>query len=467
MAQWAKFPWKDALFVNADESILRQAPAAAENLYANEAGGYSRFPGLKSSVSLPNTGRNYVFSWRQNLISITESGKVYRIAQNGAAEDVTGTPVSGGRRPVIAATEDELAIAAGGPIIRLASRRTEQLADNAPPSTHIAYIDGYLIAIEPYSGRFWYSDPGVSRVWNDLSVFTAEAKPDDLTAVVVTPYRELLLAGPDSIEQWERLANGDKPFYRRWSTGEGLAYPYTLVADVSGNWGVNGKTEFVSFQSQVSRPQSDDIAMSLEAIDDWTDAWASALAIGGQRYILLQAPFASNYYGTKGATFILDYRKKRWSMLYGWDADAGAPTRWPGWSIAPLWNRVFVGVEDGIAELDRKVSGNLGHEARALIRSAHVSDFGSSRVDNVRVRLKRGLGAYTGPRPQIGLRMIRDGGNPTTWVWRDLGRPGEIEMTLHFGAMGCAYTWQMEIALTDQVAFEFVEASIQVERLRW
>ena len=349
----------------------------------------------------------------------------------------------------------------------MASTKTEILSDNAPLSTHVAFIDGYLVAIEVDSARFWYCDQGQYRTWNDLSVFTADAKPDDLNACVVTPYRELLLAGTDSIEQYERLANGKQPFYRRWVTGEGLAQPYTLVADVSGNWGVNAKTEFVKFQAQVSREQSADIAMTLEAVDDWTDAWAAPLVIHGQRFIVLQAPHATTYYEGKGATFLLDYRTKRWSFLYGWDTSSGQPGRWPGWSIARVWNRTFVGVENGIAELTGDAFDNLGQPMRALMRSAHVSDYGASRIDNVRVRIRRGLGEYGADRPKLGLRMIRDNQMPTSWAYEDLGAPGEANLTLRFGGMGTADTWQMEIACSDPVPFEFTEAWAQVERLGW
>lgn len=465
MAQWAKFPWKEALFSNADESILRQAPAAAENVYANAAGGFSRFPGLRKVLDLPGAGRCYPYRWRDDLYLGTESGRIYRVSQLLAAEDVTGVPLSGGQRPIFSASEDELMIAAGGPILRLAGPRTEILSDAAPNSTHVAYIDGYTIAIE--GPRFWFSDPGQARVWQDLSVFTAEAKPDDLNAVVVTPYRELLLAGPDSIEQFERLNSGDKPFFRRWTTGEGLAHPYTFVTDTTGNWGVNGKAEFTKFQAQVSREKSGDIAMSLEAVDDWTDAWAAPLYVGGQRFIVLQAPEATTYYGTKGATFLLDVRASKWAFLYGWDRDTAQPTRWPGWGAERAWNRTWVGIEDGLAELTKDTWDNLGTEMRSLQRSAHVSDFGPSRVDNVRLRIKRGVTPSGQRASRFMLRMIRDNERPTRWIEKDLGNVGHSDMTLTFGGMGMANTWQMEIACSDPAPWEMVEAWIQVERLGW
>lgn len=469
MAQWAKFDWDRPLFANADETILRVAPAAAENAYANAAGGFSRFPGLRSFVSLAGQGRVYVApdEWRGHLIATTERGKVYRIGITGLIEDITGVPLSGGRRPIFAPTEEEMTIAAGGPILRVASDRSEILADNAPDSTHVAFVDGYVIAIEPGSGRFWYADPGAARTWQDLSLFTAEGKPDDLNACIVTPYNELLLAGAQSIEQFERLANGSRPFFRRWMTGEGLAYPYTLVADTFGTYGVNGKTEFVRFQAQVSQEQSGGIAMSLEAVDDWTDAWAAPVYAAGQRFVLLQAPHSTTYYGTRGSTFLLDYRTKRWSFLYGWDADAGVPSRWPGWSVGRAWGRTFVGVDNGIAEMERTTYAYLSGMQRWLIRSAHVSKFGPSRVDDVRVRLRRGAGAVDGRPPRVMLRMIRDNNRPTRWVERSLGLSGDKHMTLHFGGFGMANTWQMEIAVTDAVPVEFTEAEILVERMGW
>lgn len=470
MAQWADFEFKEPVFANADETILRRAPAAAENAYSNKAAGFSRFPGLADFASLPRQGRVYVYRWKSHLIAATEAGRVYRIAQNGTPEDVTGVPLTGGRRPVFAATDDNrLVIATGGPLVQLSSAQTELLSAQAPESTHVAYVDGYLLAIEPGSGRFRYCDPGEYTVWNDLSVFSADGKPDDLVAVAVTPFRELLLAGPESIEQFERLQSGTRPFFRRWATGEGLAQPYTLVADTNGTYGVNLRNEFVKFQAQVSREQSEDVAVVLEDVADWADAWAAPVAIEGQRFIVLQAPNAvCRWNGARGVTFLLDYRTSRWSFLWGWDTRLAQPARWPGWSIDTQWGRTFVGVENGVAELSRDTRWHQDAASRMLIRSAHVDDFGPSRIDNVRVRLRRGVGAHTdAQRPQIGIRMVRDNRHPTAWVWRDLGAPGERDMVIEFGAMGCANTWQMEISVTDNVPVHFVKAQVQVQRMRW
>jgi len=500
MAQWANFPWEEAMFTNADEAILRRRVAVAENLYGNRAGGWSRFPGLRPWMALPGQGRITLKWWRGDLVAVGQAGQVWRIGRNGQGQNVTGIPLSGGGRPTFAATDESLVIAAGGPIVALDSGATRLLSADAPNSTHVVWIDGYLVAIEPYSGRFRHSPPGDYGVWEDLSVFTAEGKPDDLVAAAVTPFNELLLAGPESIEQYETLASGDRPFFRRWMTGDGLAHPYTLVTDKMGTFGVNQSAEFVRFQAQVTRTQSDDIALTLQNIDDWTDAWADSVSIKGQRFIILQAPNASAPdYDARGITLLLDMNRGRWSFLWGYDRTSGGYARWPGWSLEEAWGRVFVGVQDGIAELDPTYYENLADPMRCLIRSAHVDEFGPSRLDDVRVRLRMagndfaftlsegGIRRITedgfvrvtedgrprvigdqlqgGQTARFGVRMRRDNDLWTRWVWKSMGLPATEPMVEKFGGMGCAQTWQMEISCADPVPFEFVRAQILVQRI--
>ncbi len=466
MVQWAVFPWSERLYADGDEALLTHAVAAVENAYSNAAGGHSRFPGL-TLFATTGGNQNYVFEWKKQLFCATDVGRLYRMTESGAVQDVTGTPISGGKRAIFSPTDDQLLIAAGGPIIALSGDKTAILSPDAPASSHVAYIDGYVIAVENDSQRFQYADPGEPTVWNPINVFSADGKADDLSALAVTPYRELLLAGEDSVEQFERLANGNQPFSRRWSTGEGVAYPYTFLADKTGTYGVNKRYEFVRFFGQISQDQSGDIGIVLEKIDDWAEAWTAEMSVKGQKFIVLQAPHATNAYGTPGVTMLLDYRNRKWSFLYGWDAAAQLPGRWPGWSTARCWGKVFVGVPGGVAAVDDKAFQAVGQMTRFLIRSAHVGKFGPSRIDDVKIQIKRGIGVYGGAEPVIGLRVNRDNLGFDQWTYEPLGLPGERNMTIHFGGQGAADTWQFEIAVSDNVAVEFVDMEIYVERLRW
>jgi hypothetical protein len=214
---WTPLPISAKLFLNLDEEKLSRATAAIENGFQTEEGGYSRFPGLEAWAQLPDRGRVYGTDFRGNMMAATSRGRLYRIDRNRNIEDVTGVPIQGGRRVVFDRTEDELVAAAGGQIVRFAGARTEILSDDAPLATHVAFMDSYLIAAERDSGRFMHNSAGNYREWDQLDVFTADGAPDNISAMIATPFRELLVCGPRSIEQWERLSGGDVPFARRWA----------------------------------------------------------------------------------------------------------------------------------------------------------------------------------------------------------------------------------------------------------
>lgn len=493
MPEWAIFPWQDRMFTSSDEALLTHAVASVENAAANKAGGFSRLPGLEWFVQFP-ADRVYLKRWRNDLYAGTDRGKLYRISQDQRLTDMTGVPVSGGRRWTfdIGENPDMLLMAAGGPIVKLSNLQTEVLSPQAPNTTHVAVVDGYVMAIEPHSNRFSFADVDRPTVWDPLSVFSANAKAEDANSLVITPYREVLIGAPEHIEQYERLANGDQPFARRWSTGQGVGFPYTLLADVTGTYGVNSKHEFVRFFGQVSQEKSQDVRRSLEDVDDWTDAWSGELAVDGGRYMVLQMPFATNPYGTKGLTFTYDYSSARWAFLYG-PLSNGLPTRYPAWSFERCWNKVFVGVPGGVAIMDPSNYQMFGAAWPFLVRTAHVDKYGPSRFDNLRIRIKRGaaqqypvlrneLGApllaertrqplrneAKSPEPRLlGLRVNRDNEGFGPWMYEPMDPEGETTLVANFGAMGCANTWQFEMRCTSDTPVETTRMEVYVERLRW
>lgn len=464
-AKWESIELSAKFFTNVGETVLRKANAAIENAFINESGGQTRFPGMREFCPLAGMAPTYLFDWEGDLIAVSNS-RVYRIDRQANATDVTGVPLSGGYRPIFDKTPNELVIAAGAEILRLGSNLTEILSENAPLATHVGYIDDFLIAIEVDSGRWFHCTAGNFRQWDPIDVFLANSKPDNINGLLITPYREIIVTGLDSIEQYERLPSGSStPFFRRWTTGEGVLAPYTLLAADQGTWGVNKRFEFVRFTGQVSEPRSDDIGKTLQAVDNWTDAWSVEMLIVGQKFLLLQIPHATNPYGTAGITALYEYRQKKWHSLYGWSAES-VPTRWPGWSYTEMWGRHFVGGNGKVLELVDGLHTNDGEVQRMLGRTAHLDAWGESRVNNVRARLKRGVGGYNDDEPpKFGLRCIRDNNQPTRTRYKSLGRAGDKNMTVEFGGMGCAHTWQFEWVCTDPVDVELVSLEALVERV--
>jgi len=462
---WQPIPIDSKLFLNIKEACLSRGSAACENLFFTELGGQSRFPGLKTFALLTGNLPTYLWEWRNDLMAVT-GGRLFRVDKNANAQDVTEVQISGGQRVVFDRTPDELVMAAGAEIIRFAGAKTEVLSIDAPLSTHAGFIDNFVVAVERHSGRFFHSSSTGFRDWDPIDTFAANGKPDDLNAMLVTPFRELLLTGLDSIEQFERLASGSAPFYRRWAVGEGVYAPYTLCYGDNAAWYVNKRREWVRSSGQTSLSAGDDVGRSLESIpeEEWVDAWAQEMTIVGQKFFILQMPHAANLYGTEGTTLLFDYRQKRWYSLYGWDDARGAPGRWPGWSYYSLWGRHFVGGDGKILELDVETFTNDGKTQRVLFRTGHVNKWGEANVTNLRAQFKRGGGSSYTVEPKVRIRAIRDNNSTTRWREKGLGLAGHRSMHVEFGGYGWANTWQFEIDMTDAAEYELVDMEVQLER---
>lgn len=462
---WKTIPISEKLFSNVKEACLGKSNAALENVFVNDANGISRFPGLSVFSELPGNGRVYLGSYGSDLIAATSDSLVYRVDDEGNASDVTEVPISGGRRVVFAESDRELLMAAGGQIIRFQGEKTTLLSDDAPiHTTHVAQIDGYILAIE--DGSFRHNAAGESTTWEALDTFAASSQADNINALLVTPFRELMVAGLLSIEQFERLSSGDIPFFRRWAVGEGVLAPYTFIAADNATWFINKRHEFVRASAQISQSRGDDLGRTFEGITDaqWADAWAALINIVGHKFILLQIPTATNIYGTMGITVVFDFSKNRWLSLYGWDTRRSVQNRWPGWSYYNIWGRHFVGGEGKIYELKDDVYTNDGVLQKVLGRTAHVREWGESAVNNVRAHIKRGAVGANDDVPEIWLRAHRNNSTWTRWKKKTLGRGGETEVVVDFGAFGDARSWQFEYMTTGNSEFELISLQAEVQK---
>lgn len=466
MPRTLKIPIDAKVLQNVDETVLQDESATLENAYVNDRGGISRFPQLASFVDLPGDGKVYMDEQHGDMVAVS-GGRTYRVAEDGTTEDVTKATVRGRGRVSFAHTERELLMAAGGPIVRLAEDKTNILSKDAPETTHVGFLpSGYVVAIEPRSGRFQYSEVGQYDVWNPLNVLSASGKADNLNALLISEFGELFLAGPKSIEQFDEAASGTTPFFRRWFLGAGLYAPDTFLSVDNRIWGVNSEKEWVAFSAQLGRIESDDIQVRLEEIIDWDGAWATEIPIKGHRFMLLQIPKGINRYGTEGITFLFDYRKRRWSQLFGWDDKNALPSRWAGWSYKQVWDRHFVGGEGKIYELTGTTKAD--HRQRVLWRSGHISRDNEydMRVNAVHLRVKRGTAAVGQTNsPLVSIRVNKNNRGWSRWVRGSLGAAGEREMRLRFPAMGVASSWQFEIMAIDDGPIEIAKANMEVDYL--
>ena len=240
---------------------------------------------------------------------------------------------------------------------------------------------------------------------------------------------------------------------------------------------VNGEAEFVNFVAQDGTPASSDIGKVLEAVQDWTGAWAKALHVRGQKFVMLQVPRAPSPYGGEGMTFLYDYRYQRWSTLYGWDFDGARPALWPISDVHVMreWGRLIFAGEGKLYEAviaddayDAFDDASVGNDlpVRQLCRTGHIDEWGECRIDNLRMRLRRGFVPPSNDDKfnTITLRTNRDRRGFGAPLRKSLGRPGDTYPVVEFGQLGNGHTHQFEYS-TFQPGCEVIGMEVQVTPL--
>ena len=466
---WRNLPIDSPLFANLDAEVMPNGCSALENLFITEAKGHAAVGNLTEWVTLPDRGTVFLRWWRkrEELVAATSHGRVYVIDRGGTVTDRTGTPLGVATRPTFEETEDELLLAGGGPILRLAGKETEVLSQDAPMATHIGYVAGYVLAAEPGSGRVYYSNPGFVRTWDPLNVFAAEDRPDAVTALKVSQSSQVFCAGPDSIEVFRVAPSGTAPFYRYSSLGQGLHSPYTLAEVGSEMWAINSRRELMQLTGPRSS-QSDAIARVLERASDWHGSWTEELIFQGHHFLVLQIPLAADdAYGSEGLTFLYDRKGQRWSSLWAWDDAEQRPALWPGRSIAATHAGVFVGGDGGVI-YRMSTDTAPGVTQRNLWRSAEIDannlgmPTGGACIENVRLRLRRPIPGGSAPL-RLRFRAAVDGGAWQAWSERTIEPIGSTPSHwLEFGQVGGGQTFRFEYESWGGAPFNVVSAQADV-----
>ena len=460
--RWRPLDISKKLFQNVNAAILPAGFSVLENAYITETGGHQRFPVLKTFTTLSSGGIVYPYEWRGQLVCATSTGKVFIVAPDGTEREIAGTPLAGGRRVVFAETEDRLLMAAGDQIIQFDGDELSVLSKDAPSRvTHIAYLGGFVVANDLGTQLFFHNETaGDYDTWRALDVFAADRDPDTINSLIGNDFNELIIGGEHSIEQHELGINSIFSF--RFRISGSVFAPYTLVFTNNAAWALASNREFIRISGQSTKPFSEDIARTLEAVDDWTDAWAHPVAVDGQDFIILQAPLATNPDGNAGLTFLMDVRNDRWSNLYV-QGTSGLRDIWPGYSYAyhDRLNRRFVGSDQGVLYEMTTTFSDAAKVQKVRGRSAPYAP-GFVAIENVRMRVERGVGAADA-NPIIRFRAHRDG-RPSRWVQRSLGGAGVHAPYIEFGGFGSGSAFEFEWEYSEPTALNIRALEAQVTR---
>jgi hypothetical protein len=324
------------------------------------------------------------------------------------------------------------------------------MADGDAPTdvSHVAALDGYLLANDVGSGKIMFSDLLNLTNWQALSFFTAESKPDDVVAID-EGFREIIALGRETVEFW--INDGQTPFSRIPGSSQpfGTEAPYSLAL-VGSTWmWLDHQRRFVTMQGRQVVPVSspyDRVIQRYQAVDD---AVGFSTSIDGMPLYVLNFPTAKE-------TLVYNYLSQEWNKFGYWVEAQGIYQRYRGLSYcyARSWNQHLVGDrENGIIyQASRQVFTDAGGPIRSLLRTGSMSHgaYFDKQSDIVRVHCKRGLGGSAVTEPQLMMRQ-RINHRPY-WDnerWRSLGKVGESYPFIDWRRNGQYKTCQREFVHTD------------------
>lgn len=394
------------------------------------------------------------WSDKQRTALAVSKSRVWKITDLvGSKSELTGsTGLRAGSPVSFAGDGTKVVMANGARMVHTDFTTLTTMADPDAPTvvTHVAYMDGYILAGTASGAQF--SSIGDMLTWNPLDFFTGESSPDEVVAMKEA-YRELIVLGRESVEFW--INDGVTPFSRMPGASQpfGIEAPYSLaLAGKTWMWldhtrrmaTMNGR-EVVN----VSTPY-DRVIQRYSAVDD---AIGYTISMDGYPLYVLNFPSARE-------TLVYNYASQQWSKWGYWDSARGLYQRYRGLSYcyARAWNLHLVGDHKNgiIYRADRSTFTDNGNPIRSLLRTGHISHGShfTKRSDIVRLHCKRGAGNSAVADPQIMMRRRVD--NKAHWSnerWKSLGQVGQHKPHIDWRRNGISKTAQYEFVHTDNSDF--------------
>jgi len=328
------------------------------------------------------------------------------------------------------------------------------------PAGSCAFLNTYLLFIEPGTSNFFYSQAG-GLSWDALDFDQAITDADDNLAIV-SHLGEVWIFGSASYEVWS-FTGSDPLFVRSTASGAAGIAAARSLAGLAGSllWlASDGKgAPFVAASQGYSAVPvaSPEIAYQISSFERVDDAFAFAYADSGHQFYVLTFP-------TAGRTLVYDLTTGEWHerSTYGLG-------RWRPACHVHAGGRHLVGDPSAghVWRLDPAAYTDGDKPIRRL-RRIRVPFQEGRRVflNALELHLQPGVGreAGDGVEPQAMVRLSRDGGR--TWgpeQWRPIGGVGRYRTRACWRRLGAARDAVIELAVSDPVEAVLVGAELDAD----
>lgn len=455
-------------YENVEEIELDNLNATVQDGYVNEMDHIAKRPGLTSwkdtGTGLPIDG---LYWWdEQNCVIVVSNTRVWKITDSsGTMTELTGsTALLAGGIVSFASDGSRLVMANGAQMVHTDLSTLTTMADAQAPTavTHLAWLDGYLLAMG--STQINFSDPLDVTSWVAADYFEAEGTPDNNVAMGQA-FRELIILGHRSVEFWindgvapfSRLSGGSQPY--------GCSAPYSL-SRVGSTWiWLDHERRLVTMQGRGVVPVSNPYERVIQRYANVDDAVGYTISVDGYPLYVLNFPTAKQ-------TLVYNYQTQKWSKWGYWNTSKGQYERFRGqaYCYARKWNFHLIGDwQNGlIYKMSRSTFTDNSNPIRTLIRTGAISHGTetSKRSNTLRIRTKRGVGNSTVSDPQVSLRRrVNNGAQWENERWASLGQVGQHELHAEWRRNGIYRTVQYELCHSDDSDFILVGGDEDVEPL--
>ena len=458
------------VYKGVDGSELSEQNLSLYDGYRDELGATRSRPGSTAFATIDSSrgvGMDGLWYWREkNRVIAVAAGSVYDVTSDGTVTNKTSAATMLSGNPVTFATDGTNVVLANGgqPAYLTLSSNLAYISDSdAPPiCTHVAYLDGYILA-SGGGNTFKWSDVTSSLSWGGLNFASAAGSPDDVVALHVLN-REIYLFGQSSVEIWED--DGTTPFARVAGgfIESGCSAPYSVLLDGSGifYW-LNQFRRLVRFNGKTVERVSGRYDAEIQSLSTVSDCRAYVMEFGNYTLLVFNFPSANR-------TFVYNQTVDDWAEWGKWDAERIAYDRWVGqaYCYAEGWGKHLIGRYDKrvIAELSSSYTSDDGDLIRVCRTTGHVN-YGTlkrKKCDEFRIRCRRGDG-LSGADAKLVLRVREDNQSWGQPKQISLGNLGDYETIVRVPLRGIYRSRQYEFTASDAAPIVFLGAEEDVEVL--
>jgi hypothetical protein len=468
MSRWMPVPINRGMTKNVDGLILDNESSELQDGYIDEKGAFNRRFGLTAQdESFGNGFTHGEYEWkRKGWYMFVQGGQLYKkTAIDDAPVSMGGVLLEFNTEVTFADNGTYLVMANGGRMVYTnGTDAPAYIADADAPTTvsHVAHIDGYIIANDVGTDNVYISDLDDALNWDSANFFNAESIPDTVEAVHVAD--SLIYAfGPTTLEVWYNAGlSGGVPFERQQVIERGIIAKYSVVRANNTFYWLNEERRLVFLNGGLAQSVSVPFDRVLHDMEVVSDCISSLVAVDGRYFIMLN-------FDNDDKTLIYDIGTNQWYTWGYWNRHAYERVLMHKVTYMQAWGKYLAGSrkDDTIFTLSRTVYQDDGDEMRSLNQTGWI-DHGTSVVKKskrLRIKVKRGavdLGIEVSPTLILQHRTNGD----LNWSNErelDLGAIGETEQYVYVNRLGLYRNRQYRFILTDNAPLVLVSVEENIE----